>query len=1419
MERSFGRSFGAVRVHTDAAAGQVAASHDAEALTIGDKMAFGPGRFRPGTASGDHLIAHELAHVAQQGQSGGGAVAQASSLTSTPAEPAERAAEAAAGAVGRGEKVTAVGAASGLSTRQRIYRRALKGARRLPAVTLSTPQPGARAKAGDAARGAPTAAANSFVSPAGDRPVAAVGKGATLERSAAGKPRLKAPDQHSPDQAQAPIPEAAPAPVSALVAGAPAGAGAEDVKPGAEVGKEGDKKDGKAKEKEEKEKKDKEEKEKKKEEAEGKEGGGRKKKKKRKFGQVPGSRGAGAAKAAVKRLAARSEAMQHHEPAADRVEQARAAAVPPANEGSAKAQGEQVGTVAGAAPPEPDRASVSAEVKANVEAAAPSNMNEMGKMASSGATQRIGSQLTAAVGQQASGVRSSLEQINTPPPAQEPVPAVPQPEPEGAPGTEAPKLSGAAPPPVPEESLDASEFSADADAELGAHDIDDETLSKAKEGPLAELAGQKKELDQAADSSGEKARAGEGPALEGARGELESQEGSADADMASTREGEQKGVLEEQEGTRTGEEGGRGTASQKIEDIYKKASEDVTTKLDGMNEKVETRFTETQEQYLKDFGTETRDELEDFKDDRYSGALGWTKWLKDRWVSINELSKVKAIYSRNRERYITRIDSLIGEITAEVETTISDSKKILEDAKVEIETLVADLPKDLQEEARKAQERVLQRFSTLEKQVAQAEKQAKASLQRLRKQAIDAVDKELEKIKSENEALLDKLANFVKKLAELLGKFLALMTRVTRMGVGSFISSALSQAQEGIKKHLWGALQQAFKEWVFRKIPFLEPLLNLPPNWMEMLAGLAISLPGLFMEHLPSMLPAIGAAAMIWLATNLAVKLIPGAGAIMAVIDGIRAAWGLVQSLFSAAEAFFGFVMKVAQPANGAAQFALALARGIVAGLDAVLTFLGVDRLIMRVGKTVAKPFGKIFKNLSARLKKMRSKRKQSRKEGRKKERDQRRKEGKEGSGDASRRRSERSKAKSERRGKRRQRRQQRTRRTQSRRNQKQSPSQRQQQKRQDKERRKREQERRRTERLGKAVTAIRPKAQALLAKGVLTIRLRAQLAIWRVRYRIRTLALDPQGNRFQFVAANSPPMRFGGGFKAQRNEVFECVREIAKKRFAAAKKKAKRNKLGEGLAEGEVTLKKKQDPTQLGTAIADRDPKDVKAGGRTSVNVGKGQAVKAHDPQNATTKLGVKNFLIDGLHSYPKITKKLADQGLTGSALTDEMFKAIRGEDAHIDAKRLVALMFGSEVARSELTAVTAPLTVQGLADGTLTDEKAFGKKGKEEKFGGGIFPPSQSGTTQVAKDAGEAKEGEGFAKSARITEDRIGEDGKLAKKDGRKDEESSEEVIRRTVLLVQKTTDHMKFETKAGLKRGIGSLLARFDKQVKGK
>ena len=66
MEQRFGNPFDHVRVHDDAGAAQSAADVDAHAYTVGHHVVFGSGQYRPGTDSGRHLLAHELAHTIQQ---------------------------------------------------------------------------------------------------------------------------------------------------------------------------------------------------------------------------------------------------------------------------------------------------------------------------------------------------------------------------------------------------------------------------------------------------------------------------------------------------------------------------------------------------------------------------------------------------------------------------------------------------------------------------------------------------------------------------------------------------------------------------------------------------------------------------------------------------------------------------------------------------------------------------------------------------------------------------------------------------------------------------------------------------------------------------------------------------------------------------------------------------------------------------------------------------------------------------------------------------------------------------------------------------------------------------------------------------------------------------------------------------------
>jgi len=67
FEPRFGYDFSRVRVHTDGRAAESARAVHSVAYTFGHDIAFDTGLFAPSRKEGRHLLAHELAHVMQQG--------------------------------------------------------------------------------------------------------------------------------------------------------------------------------------------------------------------------------------------------------------------------------------------------------------------------------------------------------------------------------------------------------------------------------------------------------------------------------------------------------------------------------------------------------------------------------------------------------------------------------------------------------------------------------------------------------------------------------------------------------------------------------------------------------------------------------------------------------------------------------------------------------------------------------------------------------------------------------------------------------------------------------------------------------------------------------------------------------------------------------------------------------------------------------------------------------------------------------------------------------------------------------------------------------------------------------------------------------------------------------------------------------
>ncbi len=66
MEGAFGADFAGVRIHNDSEADTLNSELSARAFTRGNDIFFSAGQYNPATGDGQRLLAHELAHVAQQ---------------------------------------------------------------------------------------------------------------------------------------------------------------------------------------------------------------------------------------------------------------------------------------------------------------------------------------------------------------------------------------------------------------------------------------------------------------------------------------------------------------------------------------------------------------------------------------------------------------------------------------------------------------------------------------------------------------------------------------------------------------------------------------------------------------------------------------------------------------------------------------------------------------------------------------------------------------------------------------------------------------------------------------------------------------------------------------------------------------------------------------------------------------------------------------------------------------------------------------------------------------------------------------------------------------------------------------------------------------------------------------------------------
>ncbi|MEV6173685.1 DUF4157 domain-containing protein [Streptomyces sp. NPDC051954] len=185
------------------------------------------------------------------------------------------------------------------------------------------------------------------------------------------------------------------------------------------------------------------------------------------------------------------------------------------------------------------------------------------------------------------------------------------------------------------------------------------------------------------------------------------------------------------------------------------------------------------------------------------------------------------------------------------------------------------------------------------------------------------------------QAVIEGAIKFAQAAIEALGKFAALIADIAP-DPGGWLSKAGSSAKSGITDHLWGAIKVGVKRWFDTKV---EGILGLGKAVINVLVKGCVSLKQIgkmAWDAIVASLPMMIASLVIEKVVSM---LVPAAGAILTIVQGLMAAWQSISSILTAFSKFWAY-LKAVKAGPAACLFAEAVAAGIVALLEFIANFL-----------------------------------------------------------------------------------------------------------------------------------------------------------------------------------------------------------------------------------------------------------------------------------------------------------------------------------------------------------------------------------------------------------------------------------------------------------------------------------------------
>ncbi|MFI6303820.1 hypothetical protein ACIBCH_18265 [Amycolatopsis thailandensis] len=820
-----------------------------------------------------------------------------------------------------------------------------------------------------------------------------------------------------------------------------------------------------------------------------------------------------------------------------------------------------------AQPKEFDKQEFIRAVKKAIADKAPKNLDEADKFGESGKAGEVKNEVQGKVGEGKDASAQEIAETTAAPPepaadAKQVVPMAADKVP-GKPG--APNPAQAAPDRLHPSATDMSAGPEQVKAQMAGAQVTEQQLSfkNSREPQFDKAIKEKKTLEAHSEAAPKKLRADESGELKQVKNTAAAQGSTAMAGMLNTRVTTGRQVGTGKKGTKKTDEDKRKEVTGLLQKVFDQTKTDVEKILEDLDKTVDDQFTTKEKKARDRFTREHEEGMERYKDERYSGWTGKARWVRDLFAGLPE--EANRIYERARDTYLAAMDQIITEIADTVEAELKRAKDRIAAGRKELKAAVDKLPADLKAIGREAATEFEGKFDELKDTVDEKGTELVDTLATKYTEAVKAVDAEIAAEKEKNKGLVAKAADAIggaiKAIIEL-GRMLMGVLRKAVSAIGAilkdpigFLGNLVTGVGGGLKLFMKNAgrhLQGGVLAWLLGtggaiglQLPATFDILGiltliamlLGLSWPNIRARLARRVPNQALVAAETAIPLVsqvkgrGVAGM-WgdlktrvgdlkknLITNLVSYLLP-----TIIIAGIT--W--IVSLFNPASAFIRackmiidiirFVVTNARQiiafVNAVLDAVLAIARGgtggvpalveralaraipvLIGALAALLGIGGIAGKVKQIFQKIARPVNKaidwVITKIVGLIKKLWAKIKPKKPRRPRRPADRRvpsrpRKPGRPGKP---------RKQRPDRKGK----------------------------PRKDKAK---ADKAKKEDRLKKAVAAIEPLVRRLLTRGVTPLRFRAQLALWRLRYRLSALIADPGGH---ITARINPSMRVPG--------------------------------------------------------------------------------------------------------------------------------------------------------------------------------------------------------------------------------------------------------------------------------------------------